>query len=77
MKLNKIAALIAIAGLSGSAFATNGYFAHGYGVRASGMGGVGVAVALEPFGGAITWGRAEGAFRLRGRRSRRAPTGRP
>jgi len=33
--------------------ATDGYFAHGYGVRASGMGGAGVAVALEPFGGAI------------------------
>jgi hypothetical protein len=31
MKLNKIAALIALVA-SGSAFATDGYFAHGYGM---------------------------------------------
>jgi long-chain fatty acid transport protein len=47
MKLNKIAALIAIAGLSTSAFATNGYFSHGYGIKAKGMGGVGIALPQD------------------------------
>jgi long-chain fatty acid transport protein len=47
MKLKKIAALIAIAGLSTSAFATNGYFAHGYGIKAKGMGGVGIAYGQD------------------------------
>ena len=51
MKKLLIAAMIAAAPLA--AQATDGYFSHGYGVRASGMGGVGVAVALEPFSGAI------------------------
>ncbi len=52
MKLKKIAALIALAGLSGSAFATNGYFAHGYGMKAKGMGGAATAVTGDTFGGA-------------------------
>lgn len=47
MKLKKIAALIAVAGLSTSAFATNGYFAHGYGMKAKGMGGVGIAYGQD------------------------------
>ncbi|GAB1392413.1 TonB-dependent receptor [Rhodocyclaceae bacterium] len=47
MKIKKIAALIAIAGLSTSAFATNGYFAHGYGMKAKGMGGVGIAYGQD------------------------------
>lgn len=47
MKLKKIAALIAFAGLSGSAFATNGYFPHGYGMKAKGMGGVGIAYGQD------------------------------
>ncbi len=47
MKLNKIAALIAIAAASGSAFATNGYFAHGYGMKAKGMAGVGIALPQD------------------------------
>ena len=47
MKLTKIAALIALAGLSGSAFATNGYFPHGYGMKAKGMGGVGIAFGQD------------------------------
>jgi long-chain fatty acid transport protein len=51
MKLNKIAALIAIAA-SGSAFATDGYFAHGYGMKAKGMGGTATAMAVDAFGGA-------------------------
>ena len=47
MKLKKIAALIAIAGLSTSAFATNGYFSHGYGIKAKGMAGVGIALPQD------------------------------
>jgi len=52
MKLKKIAALIAIAGLSTSAFATNGYFSQGYGMKAKGMGGAATAMAVDTFGGA-------------------------
>ncbi len=53
MKLKKIAALIALAGLSGSAFATNGYFPHGYGMKAKGMGGVGIAYGQDAMAAAI------------------------
>ncbi|MEK7734407.1 MAG: long-chain fatty acid transporter, partial [Pseudomonadota bacterium] len=35
-----------------SAFATTGYFAHGYGMKASGMGGVSTAMTHDTFGGA-------------------------
>jgi long-chain fatty acid transport protein len=47
MKLTKIAVMLAAAGLSASAFATNGYFSHGYGIKAKGMGGVGVALPQD------------------------------
>lgn len=53
MKLKKIAALIALAGLSGSAFATNGYFPHGYGMKAKGMGGVGIAYGQDAMAAGI------------------------
>lgn len=33
-------------------FATNGYFAHGYGLKTKGMGGAATARALDSFGGA-------------------------
>ena len=52
MKLKKIAVLIAIAAASGSAFATDGYFSHGYGMKAKGMGGAATAMASDAFGGA-------------------------
>lgn len=52
MKLNKIAVLVAIAAASGSAFATDGYFAHGYGMKAKGMGGAATAMASDAMGGA-------------------------
>jgi len=52
MKLNKIAALVAIAAASGSAFATDGYFSHGYGMKAKGMGGAATAMASDAMGGA-------------------------
>lgn len=41
-----IGGLIAAA-LSTPAFATNGYFAHGYGVKSQGMGGVGIALPQD------------------------------
>ena len=47
MKLKTIAALVAIATASGSAFATNGYFQHGYGIKAKGMAGVGIALPQD------------------------------
>lgn len=43
MKFNKIAALLLAVGVSAPVFATNGYFSHGYGMKAKGMGGVGIA----------------------------------
>ncbi len=52
MKFKTIAALMAIATASGSAFATNGYFSHGYGMKAKGMGGAATAVTGDTFGGA-------------------------
>ena len=52
MKMKKIAILVAIATASGAAFATNGYFSHGYGMKAKGMGGAATAVTGDTFGGA-------------------------
>jgi long-chain fatty acid transport protein len=52
MTLKKIAALLAVAGIASPAFATNGYFSHGYGLKAKGMGGAAVAVTGDTFGGA-------------------------
>jgi len=45
-----IAALLALG--ASSAFATNGYFAHGYGVKSQGMGGAVTALAQDGFAGA-------------------------
>ena len=39
-----------------AASATDGYFANGYGMKSIGMGGAAVAVAQEPFGGAVNPG---------------------
>ncbi len=46
--------LIAMAALlsTGTAFATNGYFSHGYGIQAKGMGGAATAMASDSMGGA-------------------------
>ena len=41
------AAAVALALASGSAFATNGYFAHGYGTKNKGMAGAGVALPQD------------------------------
>ncbi len=43
---------IAALGLCGPALATNGYFPHGYGMKAKGMGGVSAALAQDSLGGA-------------------------
>ena len=52
MKFTRVFAFMAMAGLAGSAFATNGYFAHGYGMKAKGMGGASTATSDDAFGGA-------------------------
>lgn len=52
MKQTRIAVLFATVGLSASAFATDGYFSHGYGMTAKGMGGAATAMAADAFGGA-------------------------
>jgi long-chain fatty acid transport protein len=49
MKLNKIVVSLIAAGVMASplAHATNGYFAHGYGMKAKGMAGVGIALPQD------------------------------
>ena len=54
MKTRLILALVAAAPMA--AQATDGYFANGYGMKSIGMGGAAVAVAQEPFGGAVNPG---------------------
>jgi long-chain fatty acid transport protein len=48
LRLAPLAAALAAA----PAFATNGYFPHGYGLKAKGMGGVSIALAQDAMGGA-------------------------
>ena len=50
--IRPIAAAICAALLPLTAAATDGYFAHGYGMRAKGMGGASYGLALDSFGGA-------------------------
>lgn len=54
MKLKALVGVLAVAGLAmpGIASATNGYFSHGYGMTAKGMGGAATATAKDSFGGA-------------------------
>jgi long-chain fatty acid transport protein len=47
VKIKKIAALTALAVLPGVSSATVGYFAHGYGMKSIGMGGVGIALPQD------------------------------
>ncbi len=51
-----VAAALSLLLAAGAAQATDGYFANGYGMTSIGMGGAAVAVALEPFGGAVNPG---------------------
>ncbi len=55
-KLSALAIATAMA-CSPAAFATNGYFVHGYGTKANGMGGVGVALPSGLSGGSDKSGR--------------------
>lgn len=54
MKLKKLIGLMAVAGfaLPGAALASDGYFSHGYGMKAKGMGGAATAMSEDAFGGA-------------------------
>lgn len=52
MKLLR-AAVIAVLAAPCAAFATNGYFQHGYGMKAKGMAGAATATATDTFGGAV------------------------
>ena len=54
MKLKTLVGVLAVAGLAmpGIASATNGYFSHGNGMTAKGMGGAATAMAKDSFGGA-------------------------
>jgi long-chain fatty acid transport protein len=54
MKLKALVGVLAVAGLAmpGIASATNGYFSHGYGMTAKGMGGASTAMAKDAMGGA-------------------------
>lgn len=52
MKFSKLTASLALATASTMAFATDGYFAHGYGMKAKGMGGAATAMASDSMGGA-------------------------
>lgn len=45
--MKKIGVAVALTALPGLAMATNGYFAHGYGVKAQGMAGVGIALPQD------------------------------
>lgn len=49
MKLKALVGVLAVAGLAmpGLASATNGYFSHGIGIKAKGMGGVGIALPQD------------------------------
>lgn len=54
MNKQRVLVLALIAGglVSPMAYATNGYFSHGYGMKAKGMGGAATAVTNDTFGGA-------------------------
>lgn len=52
MKYTHMFALMVLAGVATSSQATNGYFAHGYGMKAKGMAGASTASSDDAFGGA-------------------------
>lgn len=54
MKISKLVVSMFAAGMVASplANATNGYFSHGYGMKAKGMGGAATAMAIDAMGGA-------------------------
>jgi len=56
--LRPLALALILGGTMSTAFATDGYFSHGYGMKAKGMGGASVAVAQDGFAGANNPARA-------------------
>jgi long-chain fatty acid transport protein len=52
MRKTQLVVALSALGFAGSAMATNGYFSHGYGMKAKGMGGASTAMAVDTFGGA-------------------------
>lgn len=52
MKFTRVFAFMALAGLATSAFATNGMFSHGYGMKSKGMAGVSTTNTEDTFFGA-------------------------
>ena len=52
MKFTPLFAFMALAGLAGSAYATNGMFSHGYGMKSKGMAGAATASTDNAFSGA-------------------------
>src|SRR5574342_579842 len=53
MKKTLLAAATAAALAPCAALATDGYFAHGYGMKAKGRGGASTAMTTDAFGGAV------------------------
>lgn len=51
-KLKQLAVAVSLSLVGATAFATNGYFPHGMGVKAKGMGGAAVAMTQDAFAGA-------------------------
>lgn len=47
MKIRALVGALALAGVVAPAFATNGYFSHGYGIKSKGMAGVGIAYGQD------------------------------
>ena len=47
MRITRLFIAMAAIGFAGSASATNGYFAHGFGIKAKGMGGAGIGYAQD------------------------------
>jgi long-chain fatty acid transport protein len=56
MMKKKLLFLAMFAAVPLAAQATDGYFSNGYGMKSNGMGGAAIAVAMEPFGGAVNPG---------------------
>jgi long-chain fatty acid transport protein len=52
MRKTQLVLALAAIGFAGSAVATNGYFSHGYGMKAKGMAGAATAMTDDTFGGA-------------------------
>lgn len=85
MKIGKLVSFVALTGLAVPAFATNGYFQHGYGVKSQGMAGVGIALpqdamaaATNPAGMAMVGDRVDiGLVWFRPIRSAELETGFP